>query len=70
MTSQRLLTEIARQERLQEWIRELERRILVERRTKVAAALRRELEMCMERAIAVQEVIAHLQEDESESQAS
>jgi arsenate reductase-like glutaredoxin family protein len=70
MTSQRLLAEIAREERLQEWMRELERRILVERRTKVSAALRSELEMCKARAIAIQEAIACLQEDESESQAS
>jgi hypothetical protein len=70
MASQRLLAEIAREERLQEWIHELERRILVERRSKVSAALRRELEMCKDREIAAQEVIARLQDDESESQAS
>jgi hypothetical protein len=70
MASQRLLAEIAREERLQEWIRELERRISVERRSKVAAALRRELEIYMDRAIAVQRAIARVQEDESESQAS
>ena len=69
MVSQRLLAEIAREERLQEWMRELERRILVERRTKVSA-LRRELKMCKDRALAVQELIARLQEDEPESQAS
>jgi hypothetical protein len=70
MTSERLLAEIAREERLQEWMHELERRILVERRTKVSAALRSELAMCKDRAIAIQEAIACLQEDESESQAS
>ena len=70
MASQRLLAEKAREERLQEWIRELERRISVERRSKVAVALRRELEMYKDRAIAVQEAIARLREDESESQAS
>jgi len=70
MASQRLLAEKAREERLQEWIRELERRISVERRSKVAVALRRELEMYKDRAIAVQEAIARLREDQSKSQAS
>jgi len=70
MESQQLVAEIAREERLHEWIRELEQRISVERRSKVATALRRELEMCKDRAIAIQEAIARLQEDESESQAS
>jgi len=70
MASQQLLAEIAREERLHEWIRGLENRISVERRFKVLTALRRELENCKDAAIAVQEVIARLQEDESESQAS
>ena len=70
MASQRLLAEIAREERLQEWIRGLEKRISVERRFRVLTALRRELEKCKDEAIAIQEVIARLQAEESKSQAS
>jgi hypothetical protein len=70
MSSQRLRAEMARQERLQEWIRGLEKRISVERRFKTLTALRRELTKCEGEAKVLQELVIRLQEEESESQAS
>jgi hypothetical protein len=70
MTSQRLVAEMARRERLQEWIQGLEKRISVERRFKTLTALRRELAKCEDEAKALQELIVRLQAEESESQAS
>jgi hypothetical protein len=70
MSSQRLRAEMARQERLQEWIRGLEKRISVERRFKTLTALRRELAKCEGEAIVLQNLVIRLQGEESESQAS
>jgi hypothetical protein len=70
MASQRLLAEIARRERLQEWIGGLEKRLSVERRFKTSNALRREIELCQRQAIALLELIDRWQAEESESQAS
>jgi hypothetical protein len=64
------LLEIQRLERLQEWIQGLEKRISGERRFKVLAALRKELERCEEDAMILEERIARLDANESESQAS
>jgi hypothetical protein len=69
MVSQ-LLMEIARQERLQEWMQGIEKRISMERRLKVKAALRRELEKCQEEATILEARIARLESEESKSQAS
>ena len=70
MTSHELLAEIARQERLREWIQGLEKNLSTERRFKVKAALRRELEKCQEEARILEERIARLEKEESKSQAS
>jgi len=70
MTSHQLLAEISRQERLREWIQGLEKNISMERRFKVKAALRRELEKCQEEAKILEEKIARLEKEESKSQAS
>ena len=70
MTSHQLLAEIARQERLREWIQGLEKNISMERRFKVKTALRRELEKCQEEARILEERIARLEKEESKSQAS
>jgi hypothetical protein len=64
------LLEIQRLERLQEWIKGLEKRISGERRFKVLTALRKELERCEEDAMILEERIARLDANESESQAS
>ena len=68
MASEQLLVEIARQERLQEWILGLEKRISSERRFKVLTALRRELDTRKEEAQVLEKRIARLAED-AESQA-
>ena len=70
MTSHQLSAEIARQERLREWIQELETRMSMERRLKVKTALRRELEKCHEDARALEARISRMESEESESQAS
>lgn len=70
MTSHQLLAEIGRYERLREWIQGLETRISAERRLKVKAALRRELEKCQEEGKMLEERITLLESEESESQAS
>ncbi len=57
MSSQRLLAEMARRERLQEWMKALEKRLSVERRFKTLIALRRELTKCEDEAKASQELI-------------
>ena len=69
MAEPELLVEIARRERLQEWIEGLEKRISVERRFRVLTALRRELDKCQEHAIMLEERISRLESDESKSQA-
>jgi hypothetical protein len=67
--SPELLAELARQERLQNWIQELEKRISLERRSKVLKALREELEKCHEDGRIIDARITRL-ESEEESQAS
>lgn len=70
MASSELLAEIARQERLHEWMLGLEQRISSERRRKVLTSLRRELEKCQCDAEALAERITRLESDAARSQAS